>query len=133
MYRCVCIYETYSFHRVDVRIEVCQGNQTKSMSPFLRKVDLEDLLQSCIPESKCLIPLINQLGLIKQPFRFTGIALYNENVQELLRQNPWNGVQVNGKGSVKKNPPVLPIPQKQNISEGKLLGGEILPLVALDS
>lgn len=125
MYRCVCIYETYSFHRVDVRIEVCQGNQTKSMSPFLRKVDLEDLLQSCIPESKCLIPLINQLGLIKQPFRFTGIALYNENVQELLRQNPWNGVQVNGKGSVKKNPPVLPIPQKQNISEGKLLGGEL--------
>lgn len=125
-YRCVCIYETYkSPVRIELRIEVCQGGNTKSLSPFVRKVDVEELLHTCVPESRCLIPLLNQMGMVKQPFRMPEVALSNEIVQSLLRKNPWNGVQVNGKGSVKKTAPVLPVPRLQKLSNGQLLNGEL--------
>lgn len=125
-YRCVCIYEVYpSPRQVELRIEVCQGNHTKSLSPFIRKVDLEELAQGCIPESRCLIPLMNQMGMVSQPFRLKGMALENAKVQELLRKNPWGGVLQNGKGSVKKLTPVLPQPRRQQLPVGHLLGGEL--------
>lgn len=125
-YRCVCIYETYkSPVRIELRIEVCQSGNTKSLSPFVRKVDVEDLLYTCVPESRCLIPLLNQMGMVKQPFRIPEVALANEMVQTLLRKNPWNGVQVNGKGSVKKAVSVLPAPSLQRLSRGQLLNGEL--------
>lgn len=125
-YRCVCIYETYkTSHRIEVRIEVCQGSNTKSLSPFVRKVDLEELLYTCVPESRSLLPLLNQMGMVKQPFRIPGMPLSNQVVQELLNKNPWSGVQVNGKGSVKKASPIFPAPQIQKLSKGHLLGGEL--------
>lgn len=126
MYRCVCIYETYSSpRRVEVRIEVCQGSHTKSLSPFIRKVDVDTLAQNCVPESKPLIPLMNQMGMIKQPFRLSGMVLENAQVQDILQRNPWCGVQNNGKGSVKNLSPVLPLTRKRNLSKGVLLGGEL--------
>ena len=126
MYRCVCIYETYSSpRRVEVRIEVCQGSHTKSLSPFIRKVDVDTLAQNCVPESKPLIPLMNQMGMIKQPFRLSGMVLENAQVQDILQRNPWCGVQNNGKGSVKNLSPVLPLARKRNLSKGVLLGGEL--------
>lgn len=126
MYRCVCIYETYSSpRRVEVRIEVCQGSHTKSLSPFIRKVDVDTLAQNCVPESKPLLPLMNQMGMIKQPFRLSGMVLENAQVQDILQRNPWCGVQNNGKGSVKNLSPVLPLARKRNLSKGVLLGGEL--------
>lgn len=125
-YRCICIYETYKpSHRIEVRIEVCLGNNTRSLAPFIRKVDLDALQHSCVPECKSLLPLLNQMGMVKQPFRISGLPLSNVVVQELLNKNPWSGVQVNGKGSVKKEKPVLPVPNLQKLSRGKLLGGEL--------
>ena len=126
MYRCVCIYETYSSpRRLEVRIEVCQGSHTKSLSPFIRKVDVDTLAQNCVPESKPLLPLMNQMGMIKQPFRLSGMVLENAQVQDILQRNPWCGVQNNGKGSVKNLSPVLPLARKRNLSKGVLLGGEL--------
>lgn len=125
-YRCVCVYETYkSPVHIELRIEACQGANTKSLSPFIRKVDMEELWYACMPESRCLLPLLNQMGMVKQPFRIPEVALSNEKVQTLLRKNPWNGVQVNGKGSVKKTAPVLPVPRLQKLSKGQLLNGEL--------
>ena len=126
MYRCVCIYETYSSPRnVEVRIEVCQGSHSKTLSPFIRKVDVDTLMQTCIPESRPLLPLMNQMGMIKQPFRLSGMVLENAQVQDILQRNPWCGVQNNGKGSVKNLSPVLPLARNRNLSKGVLLGGEL--------
>lgn len=126
MYRCVCIYETYSSPRsVEVRIEVCQGSHTKLLSPFIRKVDVDTLAQNCVSESKPLLPLMNQMGMIKQPFRLSGMVLENAQIQSILKRNPWCGVQNNGKGSVKNLSPVLPLARKRNLSKGVLLGGEL--------
>lgn len=126
MYRCVCIYETYSSPRsVEVRIEVCQGSHTKLLSPFIRKVDVDTLAQNCVSESKPLLPLMNQMGMIKQPFRLSGMVLENAQIQSILQRNPWCGVQNNGKGSVKNLSPVLPLARKRNLSKGVLLGGEL--------
>jgi hypothetical protein len=126
MYRCVCIYETYSSPRsVEVRIEVCQGCHTKLLSPFIRKVDVDTLAQNCVSESQPLLPLMNQMGMIKQPFRLSGMVLENAQIQSILQKNPWCGVQNNGKGSVKNLSPVLPLARKRNLSKGVLLGGEL--------
>lgn len=126
LYRCVCIYETYTSPcHVEVRIEICQGNNSKSLSPFIRKVDMEELMRSCVPGSRCLLPLMNQLGMIRQPFRITDFALSNAGIQNRLKANPWNGVQANGKGSIKKKTPVLPMPIRQSLKKGILLGGEL--------
>lgn len=125
-YRCVCIYETYkSPAHIELRIEVCQGANTKSLSPFIRKVDMEELWYACVPESRCLLPLLNQMGLIKQPFRISGLALSDTIVQSFLRKNPWSGTQVNGKGSVKKTAPILLASRLQNLSKGLILNGEL--------
>ena len=52
-YRLVCIYETYkSPTRIELRIEVCLGSNTKSMSPFIRRVDMEELFYTCVHESQ---------------------------------------------------------------------------------
>lgn len=126
MYRCVCIYETYSSPRsVEVRIEVCQGSHTKLLSPFIRKVDVDTLAQNCVSESQPLLPLMNQMGMIKQPFRLSGMVLENAQIQSILQRNPWCGVQINGKGSVKNLSPVLPLARKRNLSKGELFGGEL--------
>lgn len=126
MYRCVCIYETYSSPRsVEIRIEVCQGSHTKLLSPFIRKVDMDTLAQNCVSESQPLLPLMNQMGMIKQPFRLSGMVLENAQIQSILQRNPWCGVQINGKGSVKNLSPVLPLARKRNLSKGELLGGEL--------
>lgn len=126
MCRCVCIYETYSSPRsVEVRIEVCQGSHTKLLSPFIRKVDVDTLAQNCVSESQPLLPLMNQMGMIKQPFRLSGMVLENAQIQSILQKNPWCGVQNNGKGSVKNLSPVLPLARKRNLSKGVLLGGEL--------
>ena len=51
-YRFVCIYETYkSPAHIELRIEVCLGSNTKSMSPFIRKVDIEELFHACVSMS----------------------------------------------------------------------------------
>lgn len=125
-YRFVCIYETYkSPAHIELRIEVCLGSNTKSMSPFIRKVDIEELFHACMPESQCLLPLLNQMGLVKQPFRISGKVLSDKKVQTLLIENPWSGVQVNGKGSIRKSSPLLPVPCIQKLSRGQLLNGEL--------
>lgn len=126
LYRCVCIYETYTSPRhVEMRIEICQGNNSKSLSPFIRKVDIEELMHSCVPESRGMLPLMNQMGMIKQPFRISGLAFSNANIQRRLKTNPWYGVQANGKGSIKKKAPVLPMTIQQSLKKGTLLGGEL--------
>lgn len=125
-YRLVCIYETYkSPTRIELRIEVCLGSNTKSMSPFIRRVDMEELFYACVPESQCLIPLLNQMGLVKQPFRISGQVLSNKIVQNILIKNPWSGIQVNGKGSIKKSAPVFSAPSLQRLSKGQLLNSEL--------
>ena len=99
MYRCVCIYETYSSPRsVEVRIEVCQGSHTKLLSPFIRKVDVDTLAQNCVSESQPLLPLMNQMGMIKQPFRLSGMVLENAQIQSILHKIPCCCGQNSGKG-----------------------------------
>lgn len=110
---------------MEVRIEVCQGSQTKSLSPFIRKVDMDELAQACIPESRCLMPLMNQMGMVRQPFRLAGVALENAKVQGLLQKNPWHGVQTNGKGTVRKQSPVFLQSCSQQLPIGHLLKGEL--------
>ena len=125
-YRLVCIYETYKSPTcIELRIEVCLGSNTKSMSPFVRRVDIEELFYTCVPESQCLIPLLNQMGLIKQPFRISGQVLSNKMVQKILIKNPWSAIQVNGKGSIKKSIPVFTAPSLQTLSKGQLINGEL--------
>lgn len=126
LYRCVCVFEIYSSpYRVEVKIEVCQGNHIKSLPPLIRKVDIDELVHSCIPQSQCLLPLMNQMGMVRQPFRISGKPLLNPIVQRILLQNPWHGVQYNGKGSIKNTIPTLPMTCNQSILKGHLLGGEL--------
>ena len=49
---------------------------------------MEELFYTCVPESQCLIPLLNQMGLVKQPFRISGQVLSNKMVQNILIKNP---------------------------------------------
>lgn len=125
-YRLICIYETQEGLKPELRIEVCIETKSKSLSPFLRKISLDDLYREGISTNSEFLSLLNHAGLQHQPFRIDSRLLMNSHVVALLQNHPYNYIQPHGKGSAKKRP--CPLNRglfPENIHTGQILGGEI--------
>ena len=124
-YRLVCIYETLEHQTPRLRIEVCIDRSSgHSISPFQRKVSLDDLLRQGKPSP--LLPLLDHSGLLHQPFRIDNRLLQDTTVVSLLRNYPYTFIQPGGKGSVRKG--LCPLPFSNNtttLPTGRLMQGEL--------
>lgn len=125
-YRLICIYESKDCEFPELRIEINKDIKSNSLAPFMRKINLDNLFSEDIKPDKKLLSLLDHLGLQKQPFRINKKILLNRDIRNLLRNNPWNYFQLNGKGSAKSIPcPLCNIINSNNKSLGNLLGGEL--------
>ena len=69
-FRLVCIIKKDSLDK-GVDVEVCLETGSKTLSPFQRKVTIDDLLKSEEFASDTLCQLLFQTGQSRQPFGFS--------------------------------------------------------------
>lgn len=125
-YRLICIFETQETIKPELRIEVCLETKSKSLSPFMRKISLDDLYREGISTHSELLSLLNHAGLRHQPFRIDSKLLTNSHVVALLHDYPYNYIQPHGKGSAKKSMcPLNKILPSKDIHTGHMIGGEL--------
>lgn len=126
VYRLICIYETRDSEVPDLRIEINKDGKSKSLAPCIRKVSLDDLYKSDVKADKRMLSLLDHLGLHKQPFRINNNILRANNVRRLLREHPWNYLQLDGKGTAKRiTCPLSSSAIDSNIPSGSVIGGEL--------
>jgi SNF2 family DNA or RNA helicase len=125
-YRLICIYETRDGTAPELRIEVNKDGKSNSIAPFMRRIRLDDLFKDGIKEDKDMLSLLNHAGLQNQPFRIDNKFFSATSVRSLLRNHPWNYLQLKGKGTVKHIAcPLSSTTLNQDLPTGKLLGGEL--------
>ncbi len=125
-YRLICIYETRDSRTPDLRIEVNKEGKSKSLAPFMRRVSLDDLFKDGVNADKSMLSLLDHAGLHNQPFRIDKKFLHAASVRTLLRNHPWNYIQLNGKGSAKHSScPLSGLYHCSDIPTDKLLSGEL--------
>lgn len=127
-FRLVCILKK-DFPKKGVDIEVCLETGSKNLSPFQRKITVDDLLESECFSSDKLCQLLFQTGQNKQPFGFSFEQMNCEILIQTIKDYPWLYVKTNGKGSSLKRVASLfdyfPWERRMKFQEGFLLGGEL--------
>lgn len=127
-FRLVCIIKKDSLDK-GVNIEVCFETGSKTLSPFQRKITVDDLLKSKELSSDELCRLLYQTGQNKQPFSFSTEQMSCKILRQTINNHPWLYVKSGGKGSSLKRVTsfinYLPFGKQLNFKEGSLLGGEL--------
>ena len=125
-YRLICIYTTQEGLLPELRIEVCLDTKSKSLSPFIRKISVDELYREGVSTGSELLSLLNHAGLQHQPFRIDSRLLKNSQVIALLHNHPNNYIQRHGKGSVKKSTcPLNRAFLSKDIHIGQMIDGEL--------
>lgn len=127
-FRLVCIIDKGSPYK-GVDIEVCLETGSKSLSPFQRKVTMNDLFGSENFSSDKLCQLLYQTGQNKQPFGFSKEQIISKTLRQAINNHPWLYIKLGGKGSSLKRVSsflnYLPLEKVLIFPEGLLLGGEL--------
>lgn len=127
-FRLVCILKKDSLDK-GVDIEVCLETGSKTLSPFQRKITVDDLLKSKELSSDEICQLLFQTGQNKQPFSFSAEQMSCKILRQTINNHSWLYVKSGGKGSSLKRVTsfinYLPFGKQLNFQEGSLLGGEL--------
>ena len=68
IYRPIVVIEKKKSILKNIRIEICRETGSRSLSPFIRKIDIDELYGHCIDEARDLVILIEQCCKESQPF-----------------------------------------------------------------
>lgn len=127
-FRLVCIIDKGSPYK-GIDIEVCLETGSKSLSPFQRKITMDDLSGSENFSSDKLCQLLYQAGQNRQPFGFSKEQITCKTLRQTINNHPWLYLKLGGKGSSLKRVSsfysYLPLEQILIFPEGSLLGGEL--------
>lgn len=130
-YRLVCILNNTTANK-NVEIEVCIETGSRSLSPFQRKVNGDDIRRSKTFQTDHLAQILFMIGQEKQPFIFFPVQMTNEELIQVLSNHEWIYQRSRGKNSslkrIKNIKSVLKsslFADKIHICKGKLIGREI--------
>lgn len=127
-FRLVCIIDKGDPYK-GVDVEVCLDTGSKTLSPFQRKVSVNDLFESENFSSDKLCQLLYQTGQNRQPYGFSKEQITCKTLKQAINNHPWLYIKSGGKGSSLKRVSsffnYLPLEKIQIFSEGSLLGGEL--------
>lgn len=130
-YRLVCILNNTTANK-NVEIEVCIETGSRSLSPFQRKVNGDDIRRSKTFQTDHLAQILFMIGQEKQPFIFFLVQMTNEELIQVLSNHEWIYQRSRGKNSslkrIKNIKSVLKsslFADKIHICKGKLIGREI--------
>lgn len=127
-YRLVCIIDKGNPDK-GIDIEICLETGSNTLSPFQRKITMDDLLKSEGFFSDKLCQLLYQTGQNKQPFNFAKEQTYCKILQQVINNHPWLYVKSGGKGSSLKRTSsfsvYFPPRPMAYFPTGTLLGGEL--------
>lgn len=130
-YRFVCILNNTTSNR-NIEIEVCMETGSRSLSPFQRKINGDDIRRSKTFQTDRLAQILFMIGQEEQPFIFSPVQMVNEELIQVLFNHKWIYQRSGGKNSslkkIKNIKSVLEnsvFSDKIPIRKGKLIGGEI--------
>ena len=123
IYRPIVVIEKKKSILKNIRIEICRETGSRSLSPFIRKIDIDELYGHCIDEARDLVILIEQCCKESQPFIIDKDIIIVDSSKRLLNSYPYIFISTNGSLKRTAMPPVFGNSQKLN--EGKLLCGEL--------
>lgn len=130
-YRFVCILNNTTSNR-NIDIEVCMETGSRSLSPFQRKVNGDDIRRSKTFQTDRLAQILFMVGQEEQPFIFSPVQMVNEELIQVLSNHEWIYQRSGGKNSsLKKIKNIKSIlknfvsSDKIPICKGKLIEGEI--------
>lgn len=123
-YRLICITKDFPSEQSKLEIEVSRETHSKGLSPFLRKVSVEDLAYSDTNRLENFVLLLNQLGFLRQPFSIQGEVLTYKCFWRVIAECPWQYKQLNVKGSLRKTE-ISYAGIDAQLGVGKLLHGEL--------
>ena len=130
-YRFVCILNNTTSNR-NIDIEVCMETGSRSLSPFQRKVNGDDIRRSKTFQTDRLAQILFMVGQEEQPFIFSPVQMENRELIQALSNHEWIYQRSGGKNSsLKKIKNIQSIlknsfpSDKIPIHKGKLIGGEI--------
>lgn len=95
IYRPIVIIEnTHGNH--NIRIEICRDTGSRSISPFIRKVDIDDIWQKCVKDVQPICELIEQCCDSRQPFLIKGDLLEHQIILQFINTYPFRYSSING-------------------------------------
>lgn len=109
-----------------IKIEVSNESDSKTLSPFIRKIDLNALLRECTINQD-LVALLNHSGALKQPFCISKELIATNECVNVLRKYNWLYIQKKINGTIKKVPfdKINIVHNHTKIAKGLLLRGEL--------
>ena len=109
-----------------IKIEVSKESDSKVVSPFIRKIDLDTLLREH-SVNQDLVALLNHSGALKQPFSIPNELIATDECAKILRKYEWLYIQKRMNGTIKKiSFDKINIAQNHTmIAKGLLLRGEL--------
>lgn len=130
-YRFVCILNNTTSNR-NVDIEVCVETGSRSLSPFQRKVNGDDIRRSKTFHTDRLAQILFMIGQEEQPFIISPVQMMNEELIQVLSNHDWIYQRPGGKNSSLKKIKEITSVLKKTVSldktpirKGQLIDGEI--------
>lgn len=126
-YRLVCIYEKDKDGKTILRVEVCNETNTKTLSPFQRRVSLDELKHKVNPSQSQLLDLVNQSGTTtSSSFEISNQNyLNNRDIVSVLNSSEWSYSQKGLHGSLKKAKCPFKSKGTTTYEVGKFVSGEL--------
>lgn len=126
-YRLVCIYEKDKDGKTVLRVEVCNETNTNTLSPFQRRVSLDDLKHRVNPYQSNLLDLVNQSGTTtSSSFEIKNQDYLNDSdIVSVLNSCIWSYSQKGQHGSLKKAKCPFKSHGAIKYDVGKIIAGEL--------
>ena len=127
-YKLIYIFELNKENLKSLRVEVIRNLGGKSLSPFIRKIEISQLIANVCEHDKKFVVFFNNLGQSSPPFNISLNILTFPEIQSLISENTQPYLEPKQFASLKKIKNIYKyLPQKKtsSLKKGKLLNGEL--------
>lgn len=128
-YRLICIINPHEDSKY-LEVEVCLDTGKRTISPFIRRATINELLKSCAPSQLPLAKVLFRTGISRQPFTLAYEQLKTKEISDVLSSHIWLYTKSQGKNvTLKRVHSIIPFLPKDNriaqYEKGKLICGEL--------
>ena len=95
-YRLICIINPHEDSKY-LEVEVCLDTGKRTISPFIRRATINELLKSCAPSQLPLAKVLFRTGISRQPFTLAYEQMKTKEISDVLSSHIWLYTKSQGK------------------------------------